>query len=665
MGDFISAAQGNTALKFLTLKNFVVVFVVAVLLSIVAGGMKLSAIRAPGMGHLTNIHFRWGYVPYKMKSGSEIDLAQDPETWEAHSEALNQISGHQSTQELWISFNLSRLEESSSPALFFQQIYSSFEIFVDGKKLTSYGNFPSANSPIPSEPTQGPRRFRLFQLPKDSQNVLLHVYSSVQHIGVQGQTLYGNYPDLISTLFRYMFPSFVTVILCLGLGLYQLTLYVRRPEIIEHFTVGACCFFTSVFPILQENSLGLLFPQEWFDLDFLFILVSAGVALFCLFFAQIWKNKKLTNRIFSGFALYFALIAGLLIGFLTSAQWNMVMFLSRIWNIGIVVMLLVLVPTCFWRAFKGDRESRILVFGIFILASTSLPQAIALIFGNKSGINAGWSSNVAGWGVFAMTLTFSQILARRWALQQQQIANELVLQRHVAGELGKVVYPHVVSRIFNKEKVEQSMPAGRGQCTCLSFDIIGSSKVESPNFQAAVDRFMGKCWDVLHQNYDPDELRACAFRVKTAGDGFIASVGFPFGLPKYSAKTAHVLAVELAEQIIIIWQEEMRAANLDVHGSVGVACGEVQGYFPVAGPKQYDLWGAAVILACRYEALRKAMEKRFPIDGSIVIVQEAVFRALDPQHQQTFSTWDCQKYGLVRDDGYAKFAFYKMRKPGR
>ena len=75
---------------------------------------------------------------------------------------------------------------------------------------------------------------------------------------------------------------------------------------------------------------------------------------------------------------------------------------------------------------------------------------------------------------------------------------------------------------------------------------------------------------------------------------------------------------------------------------------------------RHDLWGEAIVLATRYEGLRKSLFKHLKLEPSnILILQEAVFQDLPNEKKEKFVELDLKKAKIrVRDDEAAtKLAF--------
>src|SRR5690606_36907598 len=98
-----------------------------------------------------------------------------------------------------------------------------------------------------------------------------------------------------------------------------------------------------------------------------------------------------------------------------------------------------------------------------------------------------------------------------------------------------------------------------------------------------------------------------------------------------------------------------------VYCGIGLARGLVEGFFPTAGQKQYDLRGAPLTLATRYEAMRNPVYRRFGKQGSVIFIHDAVYQNLAAEDQHGFQRWDTSLPGqAIRDDEKASQAWFKF-----
>jgi class 3 adenylate cyclase len=203
------------------------------------------------------------------------------------------------------------------------------------------------------------------------------------------------------------------------------------------------------------------------------------------------------------------------------------------------------------------------------------------------------------------------------------------------------------------------MPTATAQACVLSFDIIGSSKIQHVNAKVFFRNTFTRCNEIISEGYDGKTLRSNAYRIKEMGDGFLCSIGYPF--ESMSHNLAHA-AVDLAKRFAQVLREEARMLHSEtpIACGIGIALDTITGFFPEAGTKEYDLYGQAIVLATRYEGMRKTLFEA-ETARSVLIIQEKVYHSLDPSHRNGFKMMDLKELGIVvRDDPAATRLYYQF-----
>jgi class 3 adenylate cyclase len=230
---------------------------------------------------------------------------------------------------------------------------------------------------------------------------------------------------------------------------------------------------------------------------------------------------------------------------------------------------------------------------------------------------------------------------------------------HAFKQLSKVFYPHQIKQIRQSAELEQTMPTGPGKACVISFDIIGSSKIHHEKAKDFFRNVFLRCNEIMMEGYDGTELTANAYRVKEMGDGFLCSVGYPF-----KSKTGHIAkdTLDLAYRFYEAFEDEVQ--KLGYHEpiccGIGIAFDDVIGFYPESGTKEYDLYGRAIVLATRYENMRKMiLEGMAP--SSIIILHEKVRGSLSRESMVGFVEYCLKDHGaVVRDDPAATRLYYKF-----
>lgn len=256
------------------------------------------------------------------------------------------------------------------------------------------------------------------------------------------------------------------------------------------------------------------------------------------------------------------------------------------------------------------------------------------------------------------SMLFAVALAYR-TRDSEQKANADKL--HAFSQLQKVVYSHQIELIRQGSELEATMPTSPGHGCVLAFDIIGSSKIKHIKTKEFFRNFFARCNEIMNEGYDGRNLKARAYRIKEIGDGGLCSIGYPFS--SLTANPANE-AVDIGKRIAQALAEEARMLHspTPVTCGIGIALDTLTGFYPETGTKEYDIFGHALVLATRYEAMRKTLfdnEK----DKSILIIQEQVYLSLDPSHREGFVAIDLEATGVVvRDDPGARKLYYQFLK---
>jgi hypothetical protein len=252
---------------------------------------------------------------------------------------------------------------------------------------------------------------------------------------------------------------------------------------------------------------------------------------------------------------------------------------------------------------------------------------------------------------------FSFAIGQKARLSEQKALRE---NEHAFNQLKKVFYPHQIKQIKQGIELEKTMPTGKSSAYVISFDIVGSSKINHPNLKLFLESSIKRCLAVVSESYDDLAMVAEAYRIKEMGDGFLCSVGFPFPVPKGQQEAE--TALDLSYRFIEIFQNcvEQLVDHHPVYCSIGIAYDVLEGNYPQIGTREYDIYGRGIVLATRYEAFRKVM---FPegLGSHIICIHQKVYAALPEEQQRRF-----QEIGLdaahlyIRDDLAATRLYYRL-----
>ncbi|WP_176736840.1 7TMR-DISM family protein [Oligoflexus tunisiensis] len=230
-------------------------------------------------------------------------------------------------------------------------------------------------------------------------------------------------------------------------------------------------------------------------------------------------------------------------------------------------------------------------------------------------------------------------------------------RRHAFSQLAKMVYPHQMDQMKQGEILETTMPHAAGEAVVICLDIIASTSSQIENLSNFLRRFFDRCDHLMSRDYQGETLSASGFRIKEMGDGFLCAVGFPFATPH--GRASHDVAMQLAFGFLDAFDQEFSStvSAERTYCSLGLARGPIQGFFTVSGIRSYELFGHSIVLATRYESLRK----QWPAEraGHMITVQSRLYESLDPRYQKLFKKHKLGPgMGAIRNDAEAD-AFYR------
>ena len=287
---------------------------------------------------------------------------------------------------------------------------------------------------------------------------------------------------------------------------------------------------------------------------------------------------------------------------------------------------------------------------------------------------AGWSIFAIGWAITGYGLYYSlpkfagysayvgyAIESLLFAMgilfeSKQSESRALAHSEHALDQLSKVFYPHQIDQIRKGAILETTMPVGESNACVICFDIVGSSQIKHERHKEFLQDVFRRCDAIMSENYDPVQLRASAFRIKQVGDGFICSVGYPFNsITTSMANDAVTIALRFFEAFTA--ELNMFDYHDPIHCCIGIAMDQIASFFPSAGTKSYDLYGRGIVLATRYEAMRKILFTG-DVEHSSLIIQERVYASLSTAQRLRFERIALDGAKLfVRDDPAARCLF--------
>jgi class 3 adenylate cyclase len=559
-----------------------------------------------------------------------------PKTWE------NYNQGYASYR---LRLKLPRALQGQTLALFIPFQSTAMRVLMNGEKIFESGSFGTDRSTsVPS------RDQAIINFPaQEDMEILVHI-SNFHHS--RGGTWYamkmGLFRDVVDDRFRRLIMDSLVIFMLLGLGLYFVFSYVvnRKP-------LSLAIGFTGLTNALRFSMTSSRLFEELIPLGFAAGFRLEYWSLYLLVQAYVYFAYLYLRTIFSRHIGLFLLICSLLVNakvFLSVEFFSRYLFLAHI-------LCLFAILYCFYISIKGLRKniwgSVYIFYGSLTIFTASLIDIILVnILGN-------FDFYVIQYGSLAFLYMQAMAAGSRELVYLQKIRDEEEMRNHSYAQLAKIVYPHQMKMIQGGKILEDTMPTTDSEAVVISFDIIGSSRIQHEKVKKFLRDTFSRCTQVMMEGYDADKLQAPAYRIKEVGDGFLCSVGYPFRTISGSKAND---ALRLAYRFHEILKEEAKVLQSEspICCGIGMALDSISGFYPESGAKEYDVFGRSVILATRYEAMRKYIldENR---ESSIIILQSRVYESLDRELRDGFNRFDLQQHKtIVRDDSGAVVLYYKL-----
>jgi len=402
-------------------------------------------------------------------------------------------------------------------------------------------------------------------------------------------------------------------------------------------------------------------------------LIFSGLSIFCaLEFTKRFLNLKpssLLIRIINVVRFLPILVSGLS---LVNLHWA-----GRIGIPTVMISFSLIIYAGIRRSLEGYRPAYYFAMAWVIMFACGLMVTLTML--TILPINS-WSLRVGPFGVLLEMVLLSLAIGEKvkverdthlrerdqHLLEQEEHFLDLSSQnrkiQHAFSQMQKVFFPHQVHLIEGGVDLENTMPTGKGEACVICFDIIGSSKIQHEKTKEFFSNVFRRCNDIMMEGYKGEELISSAYRIKEMGDGFLCSVGYPF-----KSRSGHMSmdALKLAYRYFEAFSEGVKAFGYrdPIHCCIGIALDNISGFFPEVGTKEYDLYGRGIVLATRYENMRKTLFAN-PCPTSVLIIHERVYLSLSEFGQKRFVMVDLRQHGLeVRDDPDAKHVYFCVLDP--
>lgn len=537
------------------------------------------------------------------------------------------------------------IRPSDTWGLYFNDAPSAIEVWVNGQRLGASGQAGrDAASTIPS------RKPLHIHLPKaERYEIVIHMANFLHSKGgIYYPITLANFEafDYGQRLRQIMEAGFAASILVIGLY-HAFLFFIRREKVTIVFAI--CCLAvaqrlassnTRIFDLFLEPSWELSYRLEYSSLYVIAPLLEAFIGML---FPHDYPKKLIPWRV----GWYGAILCSL---FFPVSVFTRILWIAHVGHLSAVLVCAYTLTLALLRKRMSTRWISIGTLCMIVFTSIDVLYS----FQDQTGT---YTLHI---GFLLFILFQAGAIAKNYASIQLILMEEEAKRKHSYRQLGKVFYPHQLLMMEGGRNLEDTMPTGPGKGCVLCFDIIGSSSVKHINKNQVIKKFFTHCYEVMMENYSPTTLSANAYRLKEMGDGFLCSVGYPFKVPDGSNEAA--FATRLALRFIAIFEEHIKAMDypLPIHCAIGIAGGDLEGFYPESGTREYDLYGRAVVLATRYEGMRKHLFQG-RADASMLIIQEEIYLSLPTELRKRFQEFDLTRHNLkVRDDPSARVLYYAM-----
>ncbi|SMF36912.1 adenylate/guanylate cyclase domain-containing protein [Pseudobacteriovorax antillogorgiicola] len=367
-----------------------------------------------------------------------------------------------------------------------------------------------------------------------------------------------------------------------------------------------------------------------------------ATAWFCIAYLS-WKCRPLI------WATLFATIP-LFIPLLFSPKFfSSLLYLNQIMlsSIGVITL-----PYLARAAKYREKGASYILFGVGVqILAGAIDTTRGIFFHQFSGYLTPYASIF----FIGMLSLASGRLEKRRMVKLREESERLI---HSYQQLSKIIFPHQIEMIRGGMNLEETMPTQKQEGVVIAFDIVGSSRLHHPRLKEFLEASIHDCLDILSENYDSKAMASNGYRIKELGDGFLCSIGYPLANPTEESNSD--LALKLSYRFIENLEDHVvhYGFNEPVYCGVGIAKGELQGYYPKTGTKEYDLFGRGIVLATRYEAMRKKIFAK--ATGHSIILQSEVYQSLSSSEQESFNSVCLSGNLKVRNDDGAQTLYYRL-----
>ena len=299
-----------------------------------------------------------------------------------------------------------------NPTIFCRLIFEVFDIYLDGKKIYSFG-FPDRGEQ--SEFAGWP--WHIIPVPPGSggRELFFRIKSNHAKIGIFGGGLLAPPNIHIMRILHGQIDSFVLSFIFFFMGVFLILLFFRDRENqykLGYFSLGGSAVLMGIFTLSKAGSdIKQLFidsPVMWsyLELASLYFLPVGFVSYIERFFTKVRILSVLWKVHFASAFISLILIFIGIIPLSKTIPPNQILLLISTCTVIVIIFI---------YAFKGNSEAKFFAFSVFILGITIIIDVLSAM-----GIIS-IQRSISHWGIFIVLVSLSMLLGVRYRKLNQQI----------------------------------------------------------------------------------------------------------------------------------------------------------------------------------------------------------------------------------------------------
>lgn len=407
-----------------TLLTFIILFFMSILsifliCSLLTAGNDNKNSNVKSLGDLTS--------GWKMRIGdSPTDSNGTPlwttgkgseQGWENINYSENKASTH-SAKTVWFKAKLSSFIPDSE-LLYLSKDFAS-EVYLDSHRLYKHGSFNKSKFKYGS-------KWNIVSLPSDSAGKTIYFrtyaplpysigHSITGYIG-SSKAIYEYKTNKVLSLFKDEIDFPVLAFLYMFIGIITMFIYfIRRGCPIEQFSMGFSSFTLGLWLIADRKIILSYFDCQVFWNNVAVILIQLVPIGFLSFIENIFggRLKFILRKAWQYFIVYSVIT--FILDFTGIYHYY---YSLKFFQLSLIIAMIIVIYTIISAAREGNKEAKILLFGVSVLCFTGISDIIQIFYLDSSKY---LNHHVTQWGMFFFILSMVYILGLRFV----KVYNKLI-----------------------------------------------------------------------------------------------------------------------------------------------------------------------------------------------------------------------------------------------